>query len=370
MDITAALLTDRNVPFEIVTLTLEAPREDEILVRIAATGLCHTDLAVRDGTIPLPQTPMVLGHEGAGIVAALGAAVRGFEVGDHVVLSYATCGICPACVAGAPFHCTQFMARNFMGTRVDGSCTHAHAGAAVHGSFFGQSSFATYALSTARNTVKVPKDLPLASLAPLGCGIQTGAGTILNHLKPAPGSSLAVFGAGAVGLSAIMAAKIAGCGPIIAVDLHESRLALARELGATHVLNATEGDVVGAIKQITGGGAAYVVEATGVPRAVATAMQCCRWRGDVVLLGAGDPGAAVTVPLGALQAGTIRAVIEGDSDPAVFIPQLIALHREGRFPFERLITYFELGEINRAAHEAETGGTVKAVIRMPGFEEG
>lgn len=370
MDIQAALLREAKGPFNIETVQLDAPRPDEVVVKIVATGLCHTDLSVRDGTIPFPALPNVLGHEGAGVVVAVGSAVRKVGVGDPVALSFASCGACPACEAGTPARCDNFLPANFMGRRSDGSCTHHQHGHDIHGCFFGQSSFASHALVKERHVVKVPGDVPLELLGPLGCGIQTGAGTILNHLKPAPGSAVVVFGAGAVGLSAVMAARIAGCATIIAVDVQPARLALALELGATHVVNAREEDVLARIRDLTHGGAHCAVEATGVPEVVAQSIRSVRRLGQVALLGVGRMDAPLPLVLGDLLGGAvIQSVVEGDSVPDTFIPHLIELYRQGRFPFDRLIRFYDFAQINQAAHDAETGVAIKPVIRMPRVDE-
>jgi aryl-alcohol dehydrogenase len=366
MDIQAALLRDVHADFSIETVQLDTPQADEVLVEVVATGLCHTDLAVRDGVFPIPAMPNILGHEGAGVVVATGSAVRKLKVGDHVALSFASCGACPSCEAGSPAHCDNFLPANFLGRRPDGSCTHHQHGHEINACFFGQSSFASHALVKERHAVKVPGDVPLELLGPLGCGIQTGAGTILNHLKPTPGSSVAIFGVGAVGLSAVMAAKIAGCATIIAVDVQPARLVLAQELGATHVINGREADAVARIKEITGAGADFVVEATGVPQVVAQSIRCGRRMGQVALLGMGKMDAALPLVLGDLMTGVvIRYVIEGDSVPETFIPQLIDYYRQGRFPFDRLIEFYELDNINDAVRDTEAGRTIKPVIRMP-----
>ncbi|SFV00217.1 NAD(P)-dependent alcohol dehydrogenase [Pseudoduganella namucuonensis] len=366
MDIEAALLREVHADFTIETVRIDAPRADEVLVEVLATGLCHTDLAVRDGVFPVPAMPNILGHEGAGVVVAIGAAVSTIGVGDHVALSFASCGVCPPCGEGRPAHCDNFLQANFMGRRPDGSCTHHQHGHEINASFFGQSSFASHALVRERHVVKVPNDIPLELLGPLGCGIQTGAGTILNHLKPPAGSSVAIFGAGAVGLSAVMAAKIAGCATIIAVDVQPARLALALELGATHAIDGREADAVAAIKEITAGaGAGYVVEATGLPAVVAQGIRSARRMGQVALLGMGPMDAPLPLVLGDLMTGAmVRYVIEGDSVPHTFIPQLIEYHRQGRFPFDRLIRFYDIDNINDAVRDTESGRTIKPVIRM------
>lgn len=365
MDIQAALLRDVHADFSIETVQLDAPQADEVLVEVVATGLCHTDLAVRDGVFPIPAMPNILGHEGAGVVVATGSAVRKIRVGDHVALSFASCGACPQCEAGRPARCDNFLPANFLGRRANGSCTHHQHGQEINACFFGQSSFASHALVKERHVVKVPTDISLELLGPLGCGIQTGAGTILNHLNPQAGTAVAIFGAGAVGLSAVMAAKIAGCATIIAVDVQPARLALAKELGATHVINGREVDAVVRIKEITSAGADYVVEATGLPDVVAQSIRSVRRMGQVALLGMGRMDAPLPLVLGDLMTGAvIRYVIEGDSVPETFIPRLIDYYRQGRFPFDRLIEFYDLANINDAVRDTEAGLTIKPVIRM------
>ena len=233
MKIRAAVLPAPHSSFAIEELELDEPRSNEVLVRIVATGICHTDLSVVEQDLPAP-TPIVLGHEGAGVVERVGSDVRHVAPGDHVVLTFPSCGTCAKCVAGRAYFCEQILALALAGVRTDGSPTVRASDHPVCGCFFGQSSFATHALAYARNTVKVPREAPLEMLAPLGCGIQTGAGTVLNVLKPGGSDTIAVFGCGAVGLAAVMAAHLSGCRTIIAVDRVDSRLELARDLGATH----------------------------------------------------------------------------------------------------------------------------------------
>ncbi|ENO84122.1 NAD(P)-dependent alcohol dehydrogenase [Thauera linaloolentis] len=365
MEIQAAIVKETHGRFSIESLELSAPQADEVLVRIVASGMCHTDLAVRDQHIPLPL-PMVLGHEGAGVVVEVGANVRKVAPGDHVVLTFASCGQCPRCLQGKPAYCDAFLPYNVGTCRPDGSCTHHQHGQPVAASFFYQSSFATHAIAHHRNVVKVPSDLPLDTLAPLGCGIQTGAGTVLNCLKPAAGSSIAVFGIGAVGLSAVMAAKVAGCATIVAVDVHAERLALARELGATHAVNGRDGDAVAAIQALQPGGVDFSVEATGIPAVMAQAVEALSGLGTAVLLGVAPAGAQVSFNAATLLGGrTIRSSIEGDSVPDVFIPQLIGLYRRGLFPFDRMARHYALADINQAVADSESGATIKPILRMP-----
>jgi aryl-alcohol dehydrogenase len=366
MEIRAAVLHRRGAGFTIETVTLCDPQADEVLVQIKAAGVCHTDVAVRDGDIPLPPVPCVLGHEGAGVVAKCGADVTDFGVGDHVVLSFASCGACAACGDGRRAQCANFAMVNLGGQRPDGSYTHHQQHTALNANFFGQSSFGTFAVVKARHLVTVAKDIPFQYLAPLGCGIQTGAGTVLNTLRPRPSESLVVFGAGAVGLSAIMAAKLSGCDPIIAVDIHAGRLSLAAELGATDLIDAqSDEDVVGRIRALTGTGAAFVVEASGSCEAMANAIECARGFGSVALVGVPKAGASIALDAQSLMTGVrVFAVIEGDSDPARFIPQLIEFHRQGLFPFDRLVTLYPFARINAAIADATSGGVIKAVLCM------
>uniref|UniRef100_UPI002A81622C alcohol dehydrogenase catalytic domain-containing protein n=1 Tax=Streptomyces sp. CRN 30 TaxID=3075613 RepID=UPI002A81622C len=259
----AAVTEAPGAPFTVRDADLEDPRPREVLVRMTAAGICHTDLAMRD-TWPRRLTPMVFGHEGAGRVEAVGAEVTGVAPGDHVCLSFARCGACESCAAGHPAYCHAARALNFSGGRGDGTTPLARDGAPLHAGFFGQSSFATYAVVHESGVVKVDPGLPAAVAAPLGCSGQTGAGTVLNRLRPAPGSSLVVLGAGGVGLSALMAAVAVGCDPVVAVDPVASRRALAVALGATAALAPGDG-LVAALLDLTGGGAQHVVDTTGRP---------------------------------------------------------------------------------------------------------
>ncbi len=361
MLISAAIVREKGT-FVLEEAELDAPRPDEILIRLKAVGMCHTDLAVRDQHVPLPL-PVVLGHEGAGVVEQVGSRVTAFVPGDHVVLSYGSCGQCAKCTEGRPYNCERFIACNASGCRLDGTSTIHQHGTALTASFFSQSSFATYALATERNAVKVPRDLPLELLAPLGCGIQTGAGAVLNALKPKRGSAIAIFGTGAVGLSAVMAAAVADCGVIIAVDVSDERLALARELGATHGVNANAADAVAEIMQITGTGADNAVEATGVPRVMEQAFAGLSSTGTLIVLGVAPFGATLTIAASDILNGkTIRGAIEGESVPDRFLPQLVALWQAGRFPFDRLIRSYRFSDINEAAADAEHGRTIKPVL--------
>jgi aryl-alcohol dehydrogenase len=367
-EVTAAVVRQKG-SFDLAPAYLDRPRDDEILVRVVATGLCHTDLVVRDQVYPVPL-PIVLGHEGAGIVEAVGSSVQKVAPGDHVAISFLNCGRCRPCFDGSPASCANFNDMNFAGQRPDGS--HALTGTdaddptALHDRFFGQSSFATYAIAHERNTVKVRDDAPLELLGPLGCGIQTGAGTVLRALKVDAGATFAVTGAGAVGLSAVMAAQVAGATSIIAVDVVPSRLDLARDLGATHVINGRETDAVEEIHRITRGGVDYALDTTGLPALIRQAVDALRQRGTAAILGASRPDATLDIAANTLMQSckTIKGVVEGDSIPDVFVPQLLELYMQGRFPFDRLVQFYDFDQINQAAADAESGATVKPILRI------
>jgi aryl-alcohol dehydrogenase len=350
----AAVLRKQGGPLEIESIEMEGPREDEVLVRIVASGICHTDIDLCDDWDEA-DTPVVLGHEGAGVVVRVGRNVKSVKRGDHVVLSYQSCGHCRPCRSGHPAHCKHFYEANFDFQRLDGSNALQHSG--VRGHFFGQSSFATYSLATERNLVKVPKDLSLGFLAPLGCGVQTGAGTVMNSLKVSAGESIAIFGTGAVGIAAVMAARLVGAASIVGVDLRPKRLQLALKLGATHVINNRRQDVVRHIAEITGEGVDYVVETTGDPKMHQLATDVLNPRGIVALL-TGESGTAL--PGGRKTLG----IIQGDAVPQEFIPKLIKLHQAGGFPFDRLIKFYAFGEINQAITDARRGDTIKPVLRI------
>ncbi|WP_353214768.1 NAD(P)-dependent alcohol dehydrogenase [Salinisphaera hydrothermalis] len=365
-EVRAAVTPSQGAPFEIRTLHLRAPEADEVRVRVVATGLCHTDLIVRDQLYPVPL-PAVLGHEGAGVVEAVGPNVRHLRPGNHVVLSYGHCGACANCDDGAPSYCVDFFGRNFGGSGPDGG--HAltdDGGKPVNDHFFSQSSFATYALCRENNAVRVTEQAPLALLGPLGCGIQTGAGAVMNTLAVTPGSRVAIFGAGAVGQSAIMAARIVGAATIIAVDIIDSRLDLARELGATHVINASREDPVEAIREISDGGVDYGVESTGNTNVFRQGIDSLGKRGVIGAVGAPPLGDETSFDVNDLLIGgkQIRGIVEGDSVARTFIPQLIDLHLQGRFPFDKLVRYYDFEDINQAAADSEKGETLKPILML------
>ncbi|MDQ3763900.1 MAG: NAD(P)-dependent alcohol dehydrogenase [Actinomycetota bacterium] len=366
---TAAVTRGIDEPFELEDIRIDEPRPHEVLVHITAVGMCHTDLAVRAGHTPFPL-PAVLGHEGAGVVERVGHAVTGVAANDRVVISFDSCGRCLPCETGRPVQCIHWAALNLLGgSRLDGSATMtsagAHAGQPLHGCFFGQSSFATLALATERNVVKVSPGAPLERLAPLGCGVQTGAGAILNVLKPSPGSTVAIFGGGAVGLSAALAAQLTGATRIVVVDIAPSRLALARKLGVTDVIDARVDDPVPAIFDLTSGtGAEYTLETSGVTQVLRQAVDALAIDGYCGVVGAPPFGseASFDVPQMLARNPHIIGINQGASVPRQFIPALIELHLRGRLPFERFVCTFPFADIEQAAQAALAGEVVKPVL--------
>jgi aryl-alcohol dehydrogenase len=365
IDIQAAVVGEESGEFQIDELSLDEPRADEVLVRIVATGVCPADTAARDQHVSIPF-PAVLGHEGAGVVEEVGDHVTDIESGDHVVVTFDRDGTCRNCREGNVAYCSNFYEYNFNGVRgTDMSSPLSRDGEHVS-LFFGQSSFATHSIASERQVVTVPDDIPIEILGPLGCGIQTGSGAVLNSLDPDAGTSIAVFGTGAVGLSAVMGAVARGCTTIIAVDLIEERLKLATDLGATHLISPNEEDSVAeTIQELTNGGADYSVETTGVPRVIRQAVDSIRVPGECGLVGGASVGEKANLDTNKLLSGrTVRGISQGDSIPNVFIPRLIDLYRQDRFPFDELITFYRLRDINRAIEDLEQGHVIKPVLRV------
>ncbi|MDE1917732.1 MAG: NAD(P)-dependent alcohol dehydrogenase [Sphingomonadales bacterium] len=367
MDVTAAVVRQAGGPFAIETLALEAIRPDEVLVRIVGTGLCHTDLVVRDQVLPTPL-PAVLGHEGAGVVEAVGERVSGLAPGDHVVLGFAACRDCAQCRAGHPSYCEHFAALNFGGCRADGSkCLH-DGSSQISSHFFGQSSFATHAVLAAHNAVKVAKDVPLALLGPLGCGIMTGAGTVFHALDLHEGESLLVIGGGPVGLSAVMAARVRGAARIVLADPVASRREAALDLGASDVIDVAGGDLAQQVKQILPEGVSCVLDSSGVVQAIEGGVAALAPRGRLAMVGVPRSlDAAISLNIVQMLSRGLKVcgVTEGDADPQIFLPQLIDLYRQGRFPFDRLIATYPLDRINEAVTDQHAGRCVKVVLIMP-----
>jgi len=363
--ITAAVATAPGKDFSLEEVHLDAPREDEVLVRIAGVGICHSDVAAREQHLPV-SLPAVLGHEGAGIVEQVGPSVRHLSPGDHVVLSFLSCGQCESCNKGQPSYCLAgFLPQNFACMRPDGSKPIHHCGNAISSNFFGQSSFGTYALAKGRNAIKVRQDAPIELLGPLGCGIQTGAGSIMKALACKPGSSLLVTGGGAVGLAAVMGAVIQNCATIIVAEPHQSRRELALSLGATHVIDPTNSESLHeAVRAIVPAGVDYGFDTSAKQDVIDSIVQSMRPAGTIGLVGipATNPNVSFNV-LSLLALGLkVVGITEGNADPATFIPAMVDLFMEGRFPFDRLCKTYRLDQINEAVEENARGVCVKPVL--------
>ncbi len=372
MLVTAAVATGPRRAFVRREVELDEPRAGEVRVRLVATGVCHTDAKVRDRMAPGAR-PIVLGHEGAGVVEALGpgagqvtepAGVSGraeIAVGDHVVLSFDHCGACRHCLAGTPSYCLEYDARNFGGARADGTTAFRLDGEPVGSHFFGQSSFADRTNAAIASVIPVPRDLPLELLAPLGCGVLTGAGAVWHALDAQPGGSFAVFGAGAVGLSAVLAAVVAGSETIIAVDRHPARLELAAELGATHVVDASREDAEARILDITRGGIDRALDTTGAPAVFTTMLRSLGIRGRAAGV-AGAPSVDFPTQHLLLRGAGAVMLVQGDARPREIVPRLVELWQAGRFPLERLVRTYEADAIDDAVADSASGATIKPVL--------
>ena len=366
MKMRAAVVFEPSGSFEIKEVDLAAPKETEVLIKMVGTGICGTDSIARHQGIPTPL-PAVFGHEGAGIVQEVGSAVRDIKVGDRVLISFYSCGCCDRCRIGQPTMCHDYERVNlFGGTYSDGTKRISYEGQPIS-TFFGQSTLAEYCVTDAENCVVIDDDsLDIGIMGPLGCGLQTGAGAIINKLRPQVGDSFAAFGCGAVGFAALIMAKNAGCSEVIAVDIVDERLKMAKEFGATHVINSKNVDPVAEIKKITGGGANCSIDATGNTKVMRQAMNCLRPRGTCGIIGSGGPSELNFIPQTELMDPAIHLVgiIEGESIPKVFIPRLIKLWKEGRFPFDKLVKEYKFEDVNQAIDDAAKGVVVKPIIRF------
>jgi aryl-alcohol dehydrogenase len=351
----AAVSRTARSPFEVVEVDLPPLEPEDVLVRVVGVGLCHTDLASRDGLIGAPF-PAIFGHEGSGIVEQIGSSVTKVAVGDHVVLAPDSDGTYPQCQRGHPMYCDSFNELNFQ-TDPAASTALLADGARASLRYFGQSSFGHHAIAHQRNTIRVNRSVPIELLGPLGCGIQTGAGTVMNGLKPAAGTSLVVLGVGAVGLAAVLGAVVCGCSTVIAVDIHQSRLAMALDMGATHAIDTSNGNNAAvAIKAILPAGADYIVDAAGVPSLIVEALGALARLGTLGLV-------AVPPWFPIILAGqSVQGFVEGNSIPDLFIPQMVALYKQGRFPFDKMLRSYPFDQINTAVADQLSGATIKAVL--------
>jgi len=372
MKIRAAILNQMGIappyaqtePLKIERIDLDPPKEGEVLVRIAAAGLCHSDLSVIDGNRPRP-TPMVLGHEAAGIVEECGPGVSDLKPGDHVVMVFVpSCGHCQPCAEGRPALCEPGAAANTAGTLLSGQRRLHRNGAPVN-HHLGVSAFAEYATVSRRSLIKIDPELPLEEAALFGCAVLTGVGAVINTAQVRAGTSVAIIGLGGVGLAALLGAVAAGARQIVAIDLAPDKLALAKSLGATDAFNAADSNVVEAVRDATGGGADYCCEFAGSPKAFELAYKITRRGGTTVTAGLPPPTATFALPIVNLVAEerTIRGSYIGTCVPLRDIPRYIALYRQGRLPINRLMSgRLKLEEINVGFDRLAKGEAIRQVI--------
>lgn len=359
---TAAVVRTPEGPFTLESVELDDLRPDEVLVRIVAAGVCHTDWEMQQ-IVPMPA---VVGHEAAGVVEETGTEVDYVKPGDRVIISWPACGKCPNCISGRRDICYNQFPLLFSGKRLDGSSTIKLEGEWISGAFFQQSSFANYSLAPADSLVLVEDDLPWEILAALPCGVMTGAGSVINALQVGVRDDLLVFGVGGVGMSAVLAGRLVGADPVIAVDVNADRLALALELGATHAVNAATEDVAVRVREIVPDGVRFAFDASGAPAS---------WTSALLSLGAGGVFGVAAPPRGAefgvdpnvmlSKAARIQFILAGASTPRIFLPKLMKWYKQGRFPVDRLIKTFPFEDINTAFAESKAGRVVKPVLLMP-----
>ncbi|THY77554.1 alcohol dehydrogenase [Aureobasidium pullulans] len=368
----ALIVNEKGGALERTKVELDTLRPKEVLVKLKATGICHTDLAVKAGHIPMPF-PVVLGHEGAGVVLEVGADVTEIQRGDHVVLSYNYCGSCYSCKRGRMWHCTNIFQCNFGGKREDGSLMMQSSSGSVHSNFFGQSSFCSPAIVQASSCVKVDPRLPLEIVCAMGCGFQTGAGAVFNAIKPVENKtrSLAVFGTGGVGFAAIMAALSLAkenqniLQKIIAVDINNSRLELARQLGTTHTINSATEDLAARIHEITDGeGLDAAIDCSGVVPVITQMINLLGPGGQAVSVGAPPPGKTVEVDTFKLlvTAKTYQGCHQGNANSKEFIPYLATLYSEGKLPLEKLQKSYAIGDYATAFDDMINGVVIKPIL--------
>lgn len=369
MKIRALVVEEKDAPFKLEEIELAEPGRGEALIRIVAAGVCHTDAITRAGDMPMPF-PSVLGHEGSGIVEAVGPGVTHLAPGDKVIIGWPSCGECRNCLDGHPRYCLRTGEALVSGKRfkgeLKGTSAYSRNGEPINGHFFGQSSFATHSIVSADAVVKVPDDVPLELLGPLACGLATGAGAVLNEARPKLGDSILVVGVGAVGLAAIMAARNSGVTKIIAADVHDSRLEMARDFGATDTINSRTSDLVKEVEKITGSTVDYAFDCTGVIAVIENMAQTVGMLGTIVLIGGAPAGASFSLDhLSTLWGKRVIGVLGGGGRSGQLIPALVDLYQQGRFPFDRLVKYYDFDQIEQALKDSASGEVIKPILRMP-----
>ncbi|WP_403022798.1 NAD(P)-dependent alcohol dehydrogenase [Salinibacterium sp. GXW1014] len=369
MKIQALVVEEQDAAFEQQEVELEAPGRGEALVRIAAVGVCHTDLISREGDMGV-TFPAILGHEGAGVVEQVGEGVTQVSVGDKVIIGWPSCGECRNCLDGEPRYCLRtgdalVSGRRFKGEQ-SGTSAYSRDGETISGHFFGQSSFATYSLTRADALVKVPGDTPVELVGPLACGLGTGAGAVLNEARPRLGDSVLIVGVGAVGLAAIMAATNTGATTIIAADVHDNRLEMAREFGATHTINSRDNDLVEEVAKITGSTVDFAYDCTGVIPVIEKMAETVGMLGTLVLIGGAPAGARFSLDhLSTLWGKRVVGVLGGGGRSGQLIPALVELYKQGRFPFDKLVKFYEFDQIEQALADSKSGEVIKPILRLP-----
>lgn len=351
-------------PVVVDEVELEEPGYGEVLVELKAAGICHSDLSVVDGSRPRP-TPMVLGHEAAGIVRATGPGVTAVQAGDHVVFTFVPmCGRCTYCTSGRPALCDLGNAANARGELLRGGRRFHRHGQPVH-HHLGVSAFAQFTVAAEESLIKIDPDIPFDVAAVFGCAVMTGVGAVVNTARVEPGSSVAVFGLGGVGLAAVMGAVAAGAYPVVAVDVLPDKLERARALGATHTVNARGVDAVEAVRDLTGGGVDYAIEAAGNADVLAQAYRATRRGGTTVAVGLPHPAAMLSIPAVTVTAEerVIRGSYMGSAVPRRDLPRFLRLFRAGRLPVDRLITHrLGLEEINQGFDRLAAGEAVRQLV--------
>nr|WP_263314729.1 zinc-dependent alcohol dehydrogenase family protein [Mammaliicoccus sp. Marseille-Q6498] len=353
-------------PLKIETLELDKPNQNEVLLKIGAAGLCHSDLSVINGSRPRP-TPMALGHEAAGEIVEIGENVKDFEVGDHVVCTFIpSCGHCLPCSEGRPALCENGAASNERGELLDGGIRLQNEDKTMH-HHLGVSGFADYAVVSQHSIVKVDKDIPYEKVAIFGCAVITGIGAVINTAQIRPGSAVAIIGLGGIGLSAILGAKLAGAGEIIALDINPNKFEIAKKLGATATFNSGDEDIVDQIKDFVKGGVDYAFETAGVVPAMEVAYKITKRGGSTVTTGLPDPKHEFSFPQVTLAAEerTIKGSYVGSCVPLRDIPRFIKLYKQGRLAVDELLTdTIPLEDINEGFDRLAKGDVARLVVKM------